>query len=102
MRISVKALPAALALFAAMTGLAFSIEANYSCSGGVSLKAVFSEPGVSPASVMLVFADAGEIALPQALSADGGRYAAGDVEFWVKGNSATLTRNGKVETCQAE
>lgn len=50
--------------------------------------------------MVLTFADTGEIALPQVLSADGGRYAEGDVEFWIKGNGATLTRNGKTETCR--
>jgi len=96
----VKVAPAALVLLAGTTGQAFSIEASYTCTGGISLEASFSEPGVSPASVVLTFADTGEIALPQVLSADGGRYAEGDVEFWIKGNGATLTRNGKTETCR--
>src|SRR5688572_11658452 len=102
MRMFFKAAPVALALVAGMTGQAFSIEASYTCSGGVSLEANFSEPGVSPGSVVLTFADAGEIALPQVMSADGGRYAEGDLEFWIKGNGATLTRNGKTETCHTK
>jgi membrane-bound inhibitor of C-type lysozyme len=102
MRMFVKAAPAALALVAGMTGQAFSIEASYTCSGGVNLEASFSEPGVSPGSVVLTFADTSEIALPQVMSADGGRYAEGDMEFWIKGNSATLTRNGKTETCHTK
>ncbi|HEY6633405.1 MAG TPA: MliC family protein [Rhizobiaceae bacterium] len=101
MRIFVKAAPAALALLAGMTGQALSIDARYTCSGGVGLEASFSEPGVSPEGVVLTFADAGEIALPRVVSADGVRYAEGDVEFWIKGDSATLTRNGKTGTCHA-
>ena len=42
------------------------------------------------------------LTLPQVVSADGGRYAAGDIEFWIKGNSATLTRSGKSETCEVK
>ncbi|WP_114188474.1 MliC family protein [Microvirga aerophila] len=38
--------------------------------------------------------------LPQAISADGGRYTQGDVEFWIKGDGATLTRAGKSTTCR--
>ena len=41
-----------------------------------------------------------EMTLPQALSADGGRYTQGDIEFWNKGKGATLTRAGKSTTCQ--
>lgn len=102
MRMFVKAAPAALVLLAGMTGQALSIEASYTCQGGVKLQATFSDPGASPGSVVLTFADAGEVTLPQVMSADGGRYAEGDVEFWIKGNSATLTRNGKSETCHTK
>jgi len=42
---------------------------------------------------------ANAITLPQALSADGGRYLGKHIEFWIKGNNATLTRAGKVTTC---
>ena len=46
-------------------------------------------------SVKLVYTGSStETTLPQALSADGGRYTPGDVEFWIKGNGATLTRAG--------
>jgi membrane-bound inhibitor of C-type lysozyme len=37
--------------------------------------------------------------LPQALSADGGRYADGDMEFWIKGKTARLTRAGVATDC---
>jgi len=52
-------------------------------------------------SVKLVFAGSStEMTLPQALSADGGRYTEGDIEFWIKGKRATLTRAGKSTTCR--
>ena len=57
-------------------------------------------PGGSPGQVVLKIAGSpGEIILPQAMSADGGRYTEKDVEFWIKGNNATFTRGGKSETC---
>jgi hypothetical protein len=36
------------------------------------------------------------------VSADGGRHADDTVEFWIKRNSATLTRDGKSESCQTK
>jgi membrane-bound inhibitor of C-type lysozyme len=52
-------------------------------------------------SVKLIYAGSStERTLPQALSADGGRYMRGDVEFWIKGKGATLTRAGKATTCR--
>lgn len=42
------------------------------------------------------------VALPQAISADGGRYAGDKIEFWIKGNTATLGRGGASETCAAD
>ncbi len=41
------------------------------------------------------------LTLPQVVSADGGRYGAGDVEFWIKGKGATLTRGGNAQSCSA-
>ena len=38
--------------------------------------------------------------LPQRRSADGGRYARGRTQFWIKGRSAMLTRDGKTTNCQ--
>src|SRR5687768_13492477 len=73
----------------------------YTCSDGTRLQATFSPPSSSLGSVKLVFArPSAELTLPQALSADGGRYAQGDVEFWIKGQGATLTREGKQTTCR--
>lgn len=91
----------ALAIVAAATGYAHATEASYSCDGGTELTAIFSAVGATPAQVELLFAgEDGDTVLPQALSADGGRYADADTEFWIKGNSATLTRSGKSETCE--
>jgi membrane-bound inhibitor of C-type lysozyme len=34
-------------------------------------------------------------------SADGGRYADGGIEFWIKGKTAKFTRGGAVTECRA-
>ena len=44
--------------------------------------------------------DGKTIVLPQRRAASGGRYARGGVEFWIKGRSATLTRQGKTTNCE--
>ena len=88
---------------ATVTGPAFSADVNYTCSDGTRLTAAFSPPGVSPGNVVLVIAGAdAKVTLPQVKSADGGRYASGDVEFWIRGKDATLTRAGRSETCQSK
>ena len=74
-------------------------EFHYTCSGGAKLTAQFSPPGAAKGHVDLKFASGRTITLPQAMSADGGRYANKDIEFWIKGKSATLTRRGARETC---
>jgi len=75
---------------------------HYTCADGTKLRATFSPPSTSIGSVKLVYAGSStETTLPQALSADGGRYMQGDVEFWIKGNGATLTRPGKSTACRA-
>ncbi len=74
---------------------------SYTCADGTSLQATFSHESSSMGSVKLVYAGSlAETTLPQAVSADGGRYTLGDVEFWIKGNSATLTRAGISTTCR--
>lgn len=91
---------AALAICAIATTAALANEASYTCEGGTKLTAIFSPAGTTPGNVELLFAGMdGDLVLPQAMSADGGRYAAANDEFWIKGNSATLTRSGKSETC---
>ena len=78
---------------------ALATEARYTCSGGDSFTADFSPPGAAKGQVILSFGMGRQLTLPQVLSADGGRYANGDTEFWIKGRSATLTMNGAKETC---
>lgn len=92
------------ALVSALATLVFACpapaaEAHYTCSGGGALTAKFSPPGSPEAKVALTFDTGRELTLPQVLSADGGRYAAGDIEFWIRGRSATLTMGGVKETC---
>jgi len=74
---------------------------GYTCADGTKLQATFSPPSTATGSVKLVYAGSStETTLPQAVSADGGRYVRGDVEFWIKGNGATLTRAGQSTTCR--
>lgn len=82
---------------------ALAVKATYTCSAGTRLAADFSGPGTSPGRVVLTIAGtSGTVALPQVISADGGRYANETIEFWIKGKGATLTRGGKSETCQSK
>ncbi len=74
---------------------------HYTCEDGTKLQATFSPPSTAMGSVKLVYAGSStETMLPQAVSADGGRYTQGDVEFWVKGKGATLTRAGQSTSCR--
>jgi membrane-bound inhibitor of C-type lysozyme len=87
-------------LLAGTTGAACATEWGYDCFDGTRLTATYSAPDVQPGSVVLVFAGSSEsITLPQVMSADGGRYANDSVEFWDKGATATLRRNGQAVTC---
>jgi membrane-bound inhibitor of C-type lysozyme len=79
---------------------ALATEASYRCADGTAVKAVFSAPGPT-GSVQLNFArKAKPVVLPQAMSADGGRYADADMEFWIKGKTARLTRAGAATNCK--
>jgi membrane-bound inhibitor of C-type lysozyme len=91
------ALPSAVGILAC--GPALATEARYTCSDGSKLAANFSPPGAAKGGVALTFATGRELKLPQVLSADGGRYADADIEFWIKGRSATLTMKGVKEAC---
>jgi membrane-bound inhibitor of C-type lysozyme len=92
-----------LVLMLALTGPALATEVRYACADGTRLAAAFSAPGATPGSAELTFAGTSrKITLPQVLSADGGRYADADTEFWIKGRSATLTRAGSPTTCRTE
>ncbi len=93
----------ALCLIGAATGAVAQdrTPVHYTCADGTKLQATFSPPSTSTGSVKLVYAGSStEMTLPQALSADGGRYTEGDIEFWIKGKGATLTRAGESTTCQ--
>ena len=89
---------AALAIFAC-GGQAGAVEARYVCSGGARVVADFSPPSAANGHVTLTFETGRKITLPQALSADGGRCADNDIEFWIKGQNATLTRGGVRQSC---
>jgi membrane-bound inhibitor of C-type lysozyme len=80
-------------------GPALATEARYTCSDGSKLTANFSPPDSAKENVALTFGTGRELKLPQVLSADGGRYADADIEFWVKGQTAILTMKGVNETC---
>ena len=86
----------------ALSGSALATEAHYTCSDGSKLKANFSPPDTAKGSVALTFGTGRELKLPQVLSADGGRYADADIEFWIKGQTATLTMKGVKETCSTQ
>lgn len=72
------------------------IQARFSCADGKAIDATFIN--ASGSSVQLVLSDGRRMALPQALSADGGRYAnnAETVVFWNKGRTAFMQENGKM------
>jgi membrane-bound inhibitor of C-type lysozyme len=79
---------------------ALAAEAAYRCADGTAVRAAFSAPGPA-GSVRLAFAGQRlPVILPQAPSADGGRYYDGNVEFWIKGKTARLTRAGTVTECK--
>ncbi|MEK1890600.1 MAG: MliC family protein [Phyllobacterium sp.] len=82
---------------------AFAKDVKYKCADGSHLTASFTLPGDGFGTANLVFSGSGDTyTLPQALSADGGRYADENTEFWTKGREAKLTRNGSSTTCQEE
>lgn len=89
----------AAALILACADAAFATSARYECSGGISLDAQFSPPNYTTGRVELTFGNGRSLTLPQVMSADGGRYAEGDVEFWIKGKGATLRRGAETATC---
>ncbi len=90
---------AAALLVLALASNAYAKAFHYECSSGTELTARFSPPGAAKGTAKLTFATGRTITLPQAMSADGGRYASKDIEFWIKGQGATLTRGGTSETC---
>jgi membrane-bound inhibitor of C-type lysozyme len=98
LRQHVKLILAGLALVGTVNS-ASAAEVSYRCADSTAVRAVFSAPGPT-GSVRLTFAGkGGNVTLPQAPSADGGRYADGGMEFWIKGKTARLTRAGAVTEC---
>jgi membrane-bound inhibitor of C-type lysozyme len=92
----------ALASTVATVAFAAPALARYTCGDGSKITARFSPPATAKGSVALTFETGRELKLPQVLSADGGRYANADIEFWIKGRSATLTMKGVKETCSTQ
>ena len=87
----------------AASGATYATEAHYDCTGGTRVDAQFSPPNAANGQVALTFDGSGSrIILPQARSADGGRYAGDGIEFWIKGKTATLTRSGASENCTTD
>ncbi len=77
-----------------------AIEARYVCDGGLRIDVQFSPPASAHGHATLTFLGSDEkLVLPQVVSADGGRYANEQIEFWIKGQGATLTRSGKSQRC---
>lgn len=89
------------ALLLAGIGAASATSATYRCSDGTSFTARFSSPGYATGQAELTFGNGGSLTLPQAVAADGGRYAVGNVEFWIKGKNATLKRGGTTQACSS-
>ena len=86
-------------------------EANYLCSDGHTLKAVFTkkgevpevipgEPPVSNNFVMVSFDKRAYVVLPQSISADGARYSSEDDSyvFWNKGYGVMAVEDGDKTT----
>lgn len=62
----------------------------YTCPDGYRFGARFED------GTAVVDLPEGTHVLPQAISASGARYRAGDIEFWIKGTEARLEMGGKV------
>jgi membrane-bound inhibitor of C-type lysozyme len=77
-----------------------AIEARYVCDKGARINVQFSPPSMALGRATLTFGSGDKVTLPQVMSADGGRYANSQIEFWIKGKGARLTRDGKVQNCK--
>jgi membrane-bound inhibitor of C-type lysozyme len=90
-----------LSTLAALPAAAADPTAKYTCDDGTQMVAVFrNDPKGGPGSVALQFPDGMKTILPQAMSAAGGRYAAGETELWIKGKEASFTRGKSKTTCR--
>lgn len=84
----------ALALTASPT--AASTKAKYDCKGGTVLTVYFKKN-----SAKVIVPGAEPVTLPQALSADGFRYAKKSYELRGVGRKATWTTSRKTMSCKA-
>lgn len=100
MRALVGCLLAAGLFTATLTGPAVTAQRSftYRCEDGTTLTATYLR-FIRLQAVRLSI-DGKAVVLPQRRSADGGRYARGGIQFWIKGRSAMLTRQGKSATCE--
>ncbi len=94
-------LSAVAGLIVAGARVALAASATYECSDGTTLSAGFAAASHATGKVDMRCSNGRLLTLPQVVSADGGRYGAGDVEFWIKGKGATLTRGGNAQSCSA-
>src|SRR5215510_647333 len=69
---------------------------SYKCTGGIKLKAEFTQGDPGSAKVTKGSATWD---LPQVRSASGAKYSKGKVTLWTKGSEATFQRNGKTYKC---
>jgi membrane-bound inhibitor of C-type lysozyme len=90
-----------LALLAPMSS-ASAAAALYHCADGTTVRAVFSAPGPAGTARLRFPGKRTPVTLPQAPSADGGRYRDGALEFWIKGKTAKLTRDGATTECETK
>ena len=69
---------------------------SYKCTGGIKLKAEFTqgEPGSAKVTKGSATWD-----LPQVRSASGAKYSNGKVTFWSKGTEGIFQRKGKTYKC---
>ena len=102
MRLPVFAAAGLTALAINLSPAAADIIAEFHCADGTAFSAAFTPPGEPSGRVTLTYPDGRTVVLPQAPSADGGRYAEGASEFWVKGAGGRLTLDGKETTCEAK
>ena len=82
--------------------LASAAEVAYRCADGTVLRAAFSTPGRTGSVRLTLDGQGRPVILPQALSADGGRYIGSEIELWIKGKMARLTRAGVTTECKAQ
>ena len=71
---------------------------TYRCDDGTELTVAYLRFIRLQAARLTI--DGKTVILPQRRSADGGRYARGRTQFWIKGRSAMLTRQGKTTNCE--